>query len=97
MFSGTILGFIVSNEDKVMDPNKVEALINMLVPITPHEIQVLKGILKVFHQKLCFHHVTYHVKLLKKTRIFEWTEKCQNAWEEIKNQYIQALILISPN
>jgi hypothetical protein len=37
------------------------------------------------------------IKLLKKSEVFEWIEKCQNAWEEIKNQYIQALILISPN
>jgi hypothetical protein len=40
VFSRTILRFIMSKESKVMDPNKVEALINMLVPITPREIQV---------------------------------------------------------
>jgi hypothetical protein len=37
-------------------------------------------------------------KLLKKIEVFEWTIECQTAWEDIKiNQYIQALILISPN
>jgi hypothetical protein len=41
VFLGTILGFIVSKEGKVMDPKKVEALVkNMLVPITPQEIGV---------------------------------------------------------
>jgi len=35
VFSGTILGFIVSKEGKVMDPKKVEALVNMLIPTTP--------------------------------------------------------------
>jgi hypothetical protein len=30
VFLGTILGFIMSKEGKVMDPKKVEALINML-------------------------------------------------------------------
>jgi hypothetical protein len=35
IFSRTILGFIISKEGKVMDPKKVEALVNMLVPITP--------------------------------------------------------------
>jgi len=29
--------------------------------------------------------------LLKKTKVFEWTTKCQIAWEDIKNRYIQAL------
>ncbi len=36
-------------------------------------------------------------KLLKKLKVFKWTTKCQNAWEEIKNRYVQAFILISPN
>jgi len=36
-------------------------------------------------------------KLLLKTKVFEWTTECQTAWEDIKNQYIQALILINPN
>jgi len=35
--------------------------------------------------------------LLKKIEVFEWIEKCQNVWEDIKNQYVQAPILISPN
>jgi hypothetical protein len=35
VFSKTILGFIVLKEDKVMDPKKVEALVNMLVPTNP--------------------------------------------------------------
>jgi hypothetical protein len=35
VFLGTILGFILSRKGKVMDPKKVEALINMLVPTTP--------------------------------------------------------------
>jgi hypothetical protein len=36
-------------------------------------------------------------KLLKKFEVFEWIEECKNVWEEIKNQYIQAPILINPN
>jgi hypothetical protein len=43
VFAGTLLGFIVSKEGKVMDPKKVEALVNMLVPITSQEIQVFNG------------------------------------------------------
>jgi hypothetical protein len=38
VFSGTILGFIMSKEGKVMDPKKVEALVNILIPTTPKEI-----------------------------------------------------------
>jgi hypothetical protein len=35
VFLKTILGFIMSKKGKIMDPKKVEALANMLVPITP--------------------------------------------------------------
>ncbi len=34
-------------------------------------------------------------KLLRKTKVFKWTAKCQHAWEEIKQCYMDALILIS--
>jgi len=36
-------------------------------------------------------------KLLRKVEVFEWTIECQIAWEDIKNRYIQAPILINPN
>jgi hypothetical protein len=36
-------------------------------------------------------------KLLKKVEVFEWIDECQAAWEDIKNWYIQAHILINPN
>jgi hypothetical protein len=35
-------------------------------------------------------------KLLVETKVFKWTIECQTAWKHIKNQYIQALILINP-
>jgi hypothetical protein len=35
-------------------------------------------------------------KLLKKTKVFEWTAECQTTWEDIKNWYIQAPIVINP-
>jgi hypothetical protein len=38
VFLGTILGFIVFKVVKIMDPKKVEALENMLVPTTPQYI-----------------------------------------------------------
>ncbi len=36
-------------------------------------------------------------KLTKKTKTFLWTEECQKAWELIKQMYLEASILISPN
>jgi hypothetical protein len=36
-------------------------------------------------------------KLLKKNEVFEWTIECQTISEDIKNQYIQVHMFISPN
>jgi len=36
-------------------------------------------------------------KLLQKIETFKWTAECQQAWKEIKQEYMDALILISPH
>jgi hypothetical protein len=48
VFSRTMLGFIISKEGKVMDPKKVEALVNMLVLTTPYKIQVFNGMAQFY-------------------------------------------------
>jgi hypothetical protein len=35
VFSGMILGFIVSKEGKLLDPKKIQALVNMPPPRNP--------------------------------------------------------------
>jgi hypothetical protein len=35
VFLGLILGFIVSKEGKILDPKKVQAIVNMQVPTNP--------------------------------------------------------------
>ncbi len=77
----------MSKESKVMDPKKVEALVNMLVPITPHEIQFFN---EMAHFYRCFiknfaSSMSPITKLFKKFEVFEWIKKCQNVLEEIKN------------
>jgi hypothetical protein len=54
-------------------------------------------ILQVFHKKLWINYVTYHQATQKNNEVFEWTKQCQNAWEDIKNWYTQALIMINLN
>jgi hypothetical protein len=38
-----ILGFIVSNEGKLQDPKKIQAIVNMPPPKNPQQIQVFNG------------------------------------------------------
>jgi hypothetical protein len=97
--SGTILRFIVSKVQKILDPKKIEALVKMTIPKTPHEIQVFNGMAQFYKYfiKIFAFIMAPITKLLKKTKMFEWIIECQTAWEDIKNQYIQAPIFINPN
>jgi hypothetical protein len=67
--SRTILGFIVSKKGKTLDPKKIEALINMLVPKTPQEIQVVNGMAqfyKCFIKKNYIYYGTNHQVIQKR-------------------------------
>jgi hypothetical protein len=71
----------------------------MPVPKTPQKIQVFNGMAQFYK---CFIKnfasiVALITKLFKKAELFKWTAKCQTTWEDIKNRYIQAPILINPN
>jgi hypothetical protein len=35
VFSGMILGFIVSKEGKLLDPKKIQAIVQMFIPLNP--------------------------------------------------------------
>jgi hypothetical protein len=43
VFLGMILGFIISKERKLMDPKKIQAIINMPPPKNLQHIQVFNG------------------------------------------------------
>ncbi len=45
VYSGKILGFIVSNEGKLPDPKKIQEIVNMPDPKTPLQIQAYTSIL----------------------------------------------------
>jgi hypothetical protein len=94
-----ILGFIVSKEGKLLNLEKIQAIVNMPPPKNPQQIQVFNGMAQFYK---CFIKnfttiMTPITKLTRKIKIFLWTKECQKAWEFIKQKYIEAPILISPN
>jgi hypothetical protein len=59
-----------------MDPKKVKRLVDMLVTITPNEIQVFNGMAQFYK---CFIKnfaliMSPITKVLKKCEVFEWTQ-----------------------
>jgi hypothetical protein len=99
VFSRMILGFIMSKEGRLLDPKKIQAIVNMPPPKIPQQIQVLDAMAqfyKCFIKKIVVIMASI-TKLTKNIKIFFWIEECQKAWELIKYKYIEELILISLN
>ncbi len=83
VFSGIILGFIISNEGNLFDPTKIQAIMNMPKPQNSQHIQIFNGMAQFY---ICFikNFVVIMVpimKLTRKTKSFMWIEECQKAWE----------------
>jgi len=50
----------------------------------------------MFHQEFCLYRGTNH-KANEKNKILIWTTKCQETWDQIRNKYMEAPIIIPPN
>ncbi len=99
VYSGLILGFIVSKEGKILDLKKVQAIVNMPIPTNPQQIQVFNGMAqfyKCFIKNFAFIMAPI-TKLMRKIKPFIQTTKCQETWDQIKEIYMEAPILIPPN
>ncbi len=99
VFSRLILAFIVSKQGKILNLKKIQAIMNVLVPTNPQQIQVFNGMTqfyKCFIKNFAFI-IVLITKLMKKTKPFIWTTKCQKTWDQIKQKYTEATILITPN
>ncbi len=99
VFLELILRFIVSKEGKTVDPKKVQAIVNMPVPNNPQQIQVFNGMVQFY--RCCIKNFTFIMApittLMEKIKPFIWTTECQKAQDQIKQKYMEALILIPPN
>jgi hypothetical protein len=86
VFSRMILRFIISKESKLQNPKKIQAIVQMSIPMSPQQIQVFNGMAqfyKCFIKNFSFIMATI-IKLMKKTKQFLWTLESQVAWELIK-------------
>ena len=94
----SFLGHIVSAEGIRVDPAKIEAVVNWKSPQNVTEVRSFLGLVGYYRIFLRGFSViaTPLTKSLRKGIKFEWTDKCQNSFEQLKGMLVEAPVLTQP-
>jgi len=93
------LGFIVKPNVISMDPTKLAGIKDWILPKTVKGIRSFLGFGN-FYQRFInrYSEITRPLnELTKKTKIFEWSQECQIAFENLKEKFLREPILIIPD
>ncbi|XP_073261648.1 uncharacterized protein [Populus alba] len=95
--SGKLLGFVVSDKDIEVDPDKVKAIQSMPSPKTEKEVRGFLGRLNYIARFIAQLTTTCEpvFRLLRKKNPGIWNEECEEAFNKIK-QYLQNPPLLVP-
>ena len=94
--AGKFLGFMVSQRGIEANPDKIRAIMEMAPPRNVKEVQSLNGKIAALNRFVsrATDKCLPFFRTLKKS--FEWTAKCQRAFEELK-AYLSSPLLLSPS
>ncbi|KAK4388286.1 hypothetical protein Sango_2435200 [Sesamum angolense] len=95
---GHFLGFMVTQRGIEANPVKIKAILDMGPPTNINEVQRLTGrmiVLNQFISKSAKKGLPFF-KILRKVKNFEWTEECQQAFEELKAYLARLPLLVKP-
>ena len=81
-----------------VDPTKIEAAVNWKPPRNVTEVRSFLGLACYYRRSVRSFSVIASplTKLLRKGIKFEWTDKCQNSFEQLKGMLVEAPILTQP-
>eukprot|EP00253_Pinus_taeda_P004183 PITA_04183 len=89
------LGHVVSREGITLDPEKIRAIMEWAAPRKVEEVRSFIG-LEVYYRRLImnFSWIAYPItSLQRKGKEFEWVEKCEASFEELKQLLTHAPML----
>ncbi|KAL5803527.1 hypothetical protein ACOSQ4_031832 [Xanthoceras sorbifolium] len=92
------LGHIVSAEGIKVDPKKIEAIVEWKPPRNITEVRSFLGLAGYYRRFVKgFSSIASSLtKLLHKNVRFEWTDRCQAAFDRLKAMLVEAPVLIQP-
>ncbi|KAA3479543.1 DNA/RNA polymerases superfamily protein [Gossypium australe] len=90
------LGHIVSTEGIRVDPSKISAVFNWKPPRNVSEVRSFLGLTGYYRRfvKGFSMIATPMTRLLQKDVKFEWSEKCQHSFDQLKALLTEALVLV---
>ncbi|KAI5659164.1 hypothetical protein M9H77_27957 [Catharanthus roseus] len=88
----TFLGHVITQEGISVDPAKVEAVTYWTQPKTPTEVRSFLGMAGYYRRFIKdFSRIAGPLtQLTRKATKFEWTEKCERSFQELKNRLTSA-------
>ena len=78
-----------------VDPTKIEAVVNWKPPRSVTEVRSLLGLAGYYRRFVKgFSIIASPLTILLMKRVkFEWTDKCQDSFEQLKEMLVEALVL----
>ena len=97
--SVTFLGLIVSAEGVSVDPQKVEAILNLKPPMSVTKIRSFLGLAGYYYKFVeGFSKIAAPLtRLTRKEEPFLWSEACQQSFDELKRRLTSAPVLTLPS
>ena len=92
----SFLGHIMVAGGIRVDPAKIEAVVNWKPPRNVTEVRSLLGLAGYYRIFVKGFSIIASplTKLLRKEVKFEWTDKCQNSFEQLKEMLVEAPVLM---
>jgi hypothetical protein len=93
------LGHVLSAGGVSVDPSKITSIMERKVPTNPTEVRAFLGLAGYYRKYVeGFSSIARPLtQLLKKDKKFEWTEKCEQSFQELKKRLVLAPILTMPD
>ncbi|KAJ8771896.1 hypothetical protein K2173_027073 [Erythroxylum novogranatense] len=94
----SFLGHVVASEGIRVDPSKIEAIVNWKPPRNVTEVRSFMGLAGYYHQFVKGFSVIASplTKLLRKGVKYEWSDRCQSSFDQLKNMLTEAPVLVQP-
>jgi hypothetical protein len=93
------LGHVVTKEGIAVDPGKVEAVVNWVRPSNAHEVRSFLGLAGYYRRFVeGFSRLAAPLtRLTRKNEKFQWSEECEQSFQELKQRLVTAPVLTLPS